>query len=85
MIMILYGICNCDMMKKVCVWFDVYGVVYDFYDYKMVGIDDVILCGWVEWVGWEMVLNCVGIMFCKLFEVDCVDLDVDRVVVLMLV
>src|SRR4030095_12621553 len=53
----LYGIKNCDMMKKAWTWLDGHGVVYDFHDYKKAGIDRARLEGWVRQVGWETLLN----------------------------
>ena len=45
----LYGIPNCDTVKKARVWLDGQGLAYDFHDYKKAGIDAATLSGWVNW------------------------------------
>jgi arsenate reductase (glutaredoxin) len=59
----LYGIRNCDTMKKAWTWLDEHGVVYDLHDYKKQGIDRARLQAWVETVGWEVLLNRAGTTF----------------------
>ncbi|KAK0345199.1 hypothetical protein LTR94_011874 [Friedmanniomyces endolithicus] len=49
----LYGIPNCDTVRKVRVWLEQHGVDYVFHDYKKAGIDPVRLGGWVDEHGWE--------------------------------
>ena len=46
----LYGIKNCDTMKKAWTWLDQHGVAYDFHDYKKVGVDRATLEGWARQV-----------------------------------
>ena len=82
--MILYGIKNCDTVKKARAWLDAYGVDYDFHDYKVAGVDEALLRGWVEEFGWEKVLNRAGTTFRKLPDADKADLDADKAVALML-
>ena len=62
----LYGIKNCDTMKKARAWLDQKGVAYDFHDYKASGIDRARLEGWARKVGWEVLLNRAGTTFRKL-------------------
>ena len=64
----IYGIKNCDTMKKARAWLDAHGVVYDFHDYKVAGIDRARLERWAEAVGWEVLLNRAGTTFRKLPE-----------------
>ncbi len=53
----LFGIRNCDTMKKAWTWLDQHGVAYDFHDYKKAGIDRASLAAWASEVGWEVLLN----------------------------
>jgi len=80
----LYGIKNCDTMKKARVWLDQRGVAYGFYDYKTAGIDRERLARWVAAVGWETLLNRAGTTFRKLPEADRHGLDEARAIALML-
>ena len=66
----LYGIKNCDTMKKAWTWLDQHGVAYDFHDYKKAGIDRATLEGWAKQVGWEVLLNRAGTTFKKLPDAD---------------
>ena len=80
----LYGIPNCDTMKKARVWLDQHGVAYVFHDYKKSGIDRASLERWVAEQGWQTVLNRAGTTFRKLPEADRADLDDARAIDLML-
>ena len=82
--MILYGIRNCDTVKKARAWLDGRGIAYDFHDYKSAGIDEARLRAWVREFGWEKVLNRAGTTFRKLPDADKAGLDADRAVALML-
>ncbi|MEA3276406.1 MAG: ArsC family reductase [Pseudomonadota bacterium] len=62
----LYGIPNCDTMKKARKWLDEHGVEYRFHDYKKEGLDERQLRGWVAELGWENLLNRRGMMWRKL-------------------
>lgn len=62
---ILYGIPNCDTMKKARAWLAEHGVEYVFHDYKKAGIDRATLEAWIEQVGWELLLNRRGMMWRK--------------------
>ncbi|PVV27767.1 MAG: ArsC family reductase [gamma proteobacterium symbiont of Ctena orbiculata] len=62
----LYGIPNCDTMKKARRWLDERSIVYEFHDYKKLGIEEKLLRQWVEKVGWETLLNRRGMMWRKL-------------------
>ena len=62
----IYGIPNCDTMKKARTWLDGRGVTVAFHDYKAGGIDKASLERWVKEHGWETVLNRRGTTWRKL-------------------
>jgi arsenate reductase len=66
----IYGIKNCDTMKKARAWLDKRGIAYSFHDYKQAGIAPGVLAGWAKQVGWESLLNRAGTTFRKLPEKD---------------
>jgi arsenate reductase len=70
----LYGIRNCDTMKKARAWLDGRGVPYAFHDYAMAGITRTQLARWAGEVGWEQLCNRAGTTFRKLPEADTRDL-----------
>ncbi|KPF80404.1 ArsC family transcriptional regulator [Brevundimonas sp. AAP58] len=80
----LYGIPNCDTVKKARTWLDQNGRAYVFHDYKKAGIDRATLEGWVQTHGWETVLNRAGTTFRALPEADRADLTAARAIALML-
>lgn len=79
----LYGIPNCDTVKKARTWLDDRGVAYAFHDYKKQGADPARIAGWVEQAGWEKVLNRTGTTFRKLPEADKEGLDAKKAITLM--
>jgi Spx/MgsR family transcriptional regulator len=64
----LYGIPNCDTMKKARAWLDERGIAYRFHDYKREGVDEARLLGWIEELGWEALMNRRGTTWRKLPE-----------------
>jgi len=62
----LFGITNCDTMKKARHWLDSQGIAYDFHDYKKQGLDEALLRTWVAELGWERLINRQGMMWRKL-------------------
>jgi len=80
----IYGIKNCDTMKKARAWLEQHGVDYAFHDYKASGIDRERLAAWIKAVGWETVLNRAGTTFRKLPEADRENLTEARAIRLML-
>ena len=80
----IYGIKNCDTMKKARAWLDKRGVAYAFHDYKTAGIERERLEQWCKKVGWETLLNRAGTTFCKLPDKDKTGLDSNKAVALML-
>ena len=83
-VLTLYGIPNCDTVKKARGWLDARGTAYSFHDYKKAGADEASLRRWVDAMGWETVLNRAGTTFRKLPEADRADLDADKAIALML-
>lgn len=80
----IYGIKNCDTMKRARSWLEQHGIDYAFHDYKAVGIDRARLDDWSKKLGWETLLNRAGTTFRKLPEADKQGLDEDKAIVLML-
>ena len=56
----LYGIPNCNTVKKARAWLDEHGVAYDFHDYKKQGVDRAMLESWLEQMPWEKLVNRAG-------------------------
>lgn len=81
--MIVYGIPNCDTVKKARVWLDTHGIVYTFHDYKKAGADPAQLGAWCDTVGWQAVLNRAGTTFKKLPDADKAELTQTKAVALM--
>jgi arsenate reductase len=79
----IYGIKNCDTMKKARAWLDAHGVVYAFHDYKAMGIARKTLQGWAGVLGWEKLLNRAGTTFRRLPEADKTGLNEDKAIALM--
>jgi arsenate reductase len=80
----IYGIKNCDTMKKARAWLDKRGVDYAFHDYKTAGIERERLEKWEKKVGWETLLNRAGTTFRKLSDKDKAGLDAKKAMALML-
>jgi arsenate reductase (glutaredoxin) len=80
----IYGIKNCDTMKKARAWLDKHGVAYEFHDYKTAGIEREQLEAWSKKVGWETLLNQAGTTFRKLPDKDKTALDAKKAIALML-
>ena len=79
----LYGIPNCDTVRKARGWLDGLGLGYAFHNYKKAGADPAKLREWVDAAGWEAVLNRKGPTFRNLPEETRGDLDADKAVALM--
>jgi Spx/MgsR family transcriptional regulator len=62
----LYGIRNCDTMKKAFAWCEEHGVAYDFHDYKKQGVPRDRLVAWCRVLGWKSLLNTKGTTYRKL-------------------
>lgn len=79
----MYGIKNCDTIKKARAWLEAKEVDYAFHDYKAEGIDRARLAKWCDELGWETVLNRAGTTFRKLPEAQTRNLDKAKAVALM--
>jgi arsenate reductase len=79
----IYGIKNCDTMKKARAWLDEHGVAYEFHDYKSAGIARGALENWTRAVGWETLLNRAGRTFRALPPKDQEGLNEKKALALM--
>lgn len=79
----IYGIKNCDTMKKARAWLDQRGLSVSFHDYKTAGIDAATLKRWAGEVGWETLLNRAGTTFKKLPDDEKANVDEGRALALM--
>src|SRR3954467_13290817 len=80
----IYGIKNCNTIKKARAFLEKRGVAYDFHDYKTAGIEKAKLEGWAKKVGWEILLNKAGTTFRKLPDQDREGLTETKAIKLML-
>ena len=79
----LYGIPNCDSVRKARKWLDAQNRDYAFHDYKKDGVDRDALERWADSCGWEVLLNRHGTTFRKLPDADKIDIDRARALALM--
>ena len=63
---IVYGISNCDTVKKARTWLSEQGITYQFHDFKKQGVPAARLPDWMQAVGWEKLLNRQGTTWRKL-------------------
>ena len=75
MMLTMYGIPNCDTIKKARKWLEARGVEYEFHDYKKNWIDEARLNRWIGEVGHEVLLNRRGTTWRKLSDEDKADID----------
>ena len=80
----IYGIKNCDTVKKARAWLEAKGVEYAFHDYKKEGADPARLAAWSDAAGWETLLNKAGTTFKKLPDKDKEGLTEKKALTLML-
>jgi Spx/MgsR family transcriptional regulator len=80
----VYGIPNCDTIKKARVWLESHGVAYVFHVYRADGLEAGRLQGWIGKVGWEVLLNKASTTFRALSDSDKQGLDADKAKALML-
>lgn len=79
----IYGIRNCDAMKKAFTWLKDHGIAHDFHDYRTEGIDAKTVKAWVKALGWEKVMNKASTTFKELAAADKADLDEEKAIRLM--
>jgi|SRR5688572_19573873 len=80
----MYGIKNCDTIKKARAWLESRGIAYEFHDYKVLGVDRLKLEAWMKAVEWETLLNRSGTTFRKLPDEAKEKLDQRKALRLML-
>ncbi|HUL55355.1 MAG TPA: arsenate reductase [Usitatibacter sp.] len=80
----MFGIRNCETVKKARAWLESKGIDYAFHDYKSAGVDRKLLEAWSAEVGWEGLLNKSGMTFRKLPAKETADLDAGKAIALML-
>lgn len=79
----VFGIKNCDTMKKAFGWLEANGVAYEFTDYKKSGVAEAHLADWSQRVGWQKLLNTRGLMWRKLSEEERTNVDEAKALKLM--
>ena len=80
----LYGIANCNTMKKARTWLDEHNIEYRFHDYKKQGAPEQELKAWIEELGWEALLNRKGMTWRHLDDDQKQDLNADKALQIML-
>ena len=79
----IFGIKNCDTMKKAMSWLDAHSIAYEFIDYKKAGVAQQHLPDWNQRAGWQVLLNTRGLMWKKLSEEERADIDETKARALM--
>lgn len=79
----IYGIRNCDTMKKAMAFLDAQDTAYEFVDYKKSGVTAAHLPDWNTRAGWKKLLNTRGLMWKKLSEEQRTDVDEKKALALM--
>jgi len=80
----IYGIKNCDTMKKAIKWLNDNGVEFEFHDFKKAGLEEKQLKSWVKQVGWELLVNRRGTTWRKLPEAERDGIDESKAIQLIL-
>ncbi|GGZ93348.1 arsenate reductase [Novosphingobium arvoryzae] len=80
----MFGIANCDTIKRAKAWLSAEGIAFDFHDYKKSGADPALLQAWVTELGWEVLLNRAGTTFRALPDADKQNIDTGKAIALML-
>lgn len=79
----IYGIRNCDTMKKTFAWFESHGVAYDFIDYKKGSVASDLLPDWIARAGWQALLNTQGMTWRRLSEAERAGMTAEKARALM--
>ncbi len=79
----VFGIKNCDTMKKAMNWLSEHGVAYEFIDYKKAGVAESNLPDWSRRAGWEKLLNTRGLMWKKLSDEERANMNEQKALHLM--
>ena len=83
MALVMYGIRNCDTVKRARAWLAEREVEYAFHDYKAMGVEAALLQQWAREIGWEKLINRSGTTFRKLDPMETANLDAARALALM--
>ncbi|HEX5801999.1 MAG TPA: arsenate reductase [Azospira sp.] len=79
----IYGIRNCDTMKKAMAFLDAQRTAYEFIDYKKAGVAAAHLPDWNARAGWQKLLNTRGLMWKKLSDAQRAEVDEQKALALM--
>ena len=79
----IYGIKNCDTMKKAFAWLTTNNIAYEFIDYKQATVVETHLPDWNQRAGWKTLLNTRGLMWKKLSAAERADIDENKALALM--
>ncbi len=79
----IFGIKNCDTMKKAFAWLEANGIAYEFIDYKKAGVAEAHLTDWNQRATWQKLLNTRGLMWKKLSDEERADVDESKALKLM--
>ena len=79
----IYGIKNCDTIRKALAWLAEHGIAHEFIDYKKAGVVEAHLDDWIARAGWETLLNKRGLMWKKLSDEERADVDAAKAARLM--
>ncbi|GGO70687.1 ArsC family reductase [Bowmanella pacifica] len=79
----MYGIKNCDTIKKARTWLEQHNIPYEFHDYRVQGLDGEWLRKVADIVGWQALLNTRGTTYRQLDEAQKADMDADKAIALM--
>jgi len=82
--MILYGISNCDTIRKARKWLTTKGADFQFHDFRKDGLEPKLLKQWVKQLGWETLLNRRGTTWRKLPEKARNEIDENNAIKIML-
>jgi len=80
----MFGITNCDTIKRAKIWLDDNDIAFAFHDYKKAGVDRRALQAWVDELGWEVLLNRAGTTFRGLPDADKLGIDANKAIALMI-
>ncbi len=79
----LYGIKNCDTVRKACKWLDAHEVEYQFHDLRKEGVSEALIRSWADEVAWEQLLNRRSLTWRKLSDEEKSDLNPSKAIKLM--
>lgn len=80
----MYGIKNCQTMKKAMTWLESQQIDFEFHDYKKLGIDETTLKAWLSQKQWDEIINKRGTTWRKLSDEDKTDIDPTKAIQLMI-